>query len=197
MAVSTSAPTTALVETEPMQSEADDFVPSGKSIPSSVGSHETPPPPLPLKSSDTVLQSAEVSRSEPPKSKEDVIDQPEASGHTLEENDISDPIHTSVCAVDEDPSAMNVSDADGIDDADASVFHDSDEHSPEASEIADEETSVELPAVPLFIELTDEHQRNFMKCSLERILKLYKHLPSADCKEAQMTLVARLVSQVT
>ncbi|CAH1443372.1 unnamed protein product [Lactuca virosa] len=59
-----------------------------------------------------------------------------------------------------------------------------------------EETSVDLPAVPSYVELTEEQQRDARKMAIKRIIDSYKQLRGAEFMQTRMALLSRLVAQV-
>lgn len=72
-----------------------------------------------------------------------------------------------------------------------------DQLSPPISTAATPEDACEdLPALPPFIELTDEQQRNMGTLAVEQIIDSYKKLKETDSKHTGMALLSRLVAQV-
>ncbi|CAN4122440.1 unnamed protein product [Withania somnifera] len=72
-----------------------------------------------------------------------------------------------------------------------------DQFSPPISTAATPEDECEdLPALPLFIELTHEQQRNMETLAVEQIIDSYKRLKETDSKHTGMALLSRLVAQV-
>ncbi|CAI9266399.1 unnamed protein product [Lactuca saligna] len=59
-----------------------------------------------------------------------------------------------------------------------------------------EETSVDLPAVPSYVELSEEQQRDARKMAIKRIIDSYKQLSGAEFMQTRMALLSRLVAQV-
>lgn len=59
-----------------------------------------------------------------------------------------------------------------------------------------EETSVDLPAVPSYVELSEEEQRNIRKMAIKRIIDSYKQLRGTEFMHTRMSLLSRLVAQV-
>lgn len=62
----------------------------------------------------------------------------------------------------------------------------------EAAEVA----SVELPVLPVYVELAEDHQRDARRLAIERIINLYQNSERTDFKQTQIALVARLFAQV-
>ncbi|KAL8225457.1 hypothetical protein R6Q57_018014 [Mikania cordata] len=59
-----------------------------------------------------------------------------------------------------------------------------------------EETSVDLPVVPSYVELTEEQQKDIKNAVIKRILDSYKQLRGAEFMQTRMALLSRLVAQV-
>lgn len=59
-----------------------------------------------------------------------------------------------------------------------------------------EETCVDLPAVPSYVELSEEQQRDARKMAIKRIIDSYKQLRGAEFMQTRMALLSRLVAQV-
>ncbi|KAJ8542163.1 hypothetical protein K7X08_017029 [Anisodus acutangulus] len=59
-----------------------------------------------------------------------------------------------------------------------------------------EDVCEDLPALPPFIELTHEQQRNMGKLAVEQIIDSYKKLEETDNKHTGMVLLSRLVAQI-
>ncbi|XP_055835748.1 uncharacterized protein LOC129904233 [Solanum dulcamara] len=59
-----------------------------------------------------------------------------------------------------------------------------------------EEACEDLPAIPAFIELTYEQQRNIGTLAVEQIIDSYKKLKETDNKHTGMALLSRLVAQI-
>ncbi|KAI3491207.1 hypothetical protein L1887_44453 [Cichorium endivia] len=59
-----------------------------------------------------------------------------------------------------------------------------------------EDTSVDLPAVPSYVELSEEEQRNIRKMAIKRIIDSYKQLRGTEFMHTRMSLLSRLVAQV-
>ncbi|KAL8232656.1 hypothetical protein R6Q57_002434 [Mikania cordata] len=59
-----------------------------------------------------------------------------------------------------------------------------------------EETSVDLPLVPSYVELTEEQQKDLEKLAIKRIIDSYKQLVGAEFVQTRMMLLSRLVAQV-
>ncbi|KAK6940297.1 Symplekin C-terminal [Dillenia turbinata] len=76
-------------------------------------------------------------------------------------------------------------------------FLDTDELSPTVSSTsASEESILDLPTLPLFVEMTEEQQRKVKSLAIQRIIKSSKYLGGTDANETHMALLARLVAQI-
>lgn len=60
-----------------------------------------------------------------------------------------------------------------------------------------EDACEDLPALPPFIELTHEQQRNMETLAVEQIIDSYKRLKETDSKDTGMALLSRLVAQIS
>ncbi|XP_049375730.1 uncharacterized protein LOC125840802 [Solanum verrucosum] len=78
-----------------------------------------------------------------------------------------------------------------------SLLLETDQLSPPISTPATPEDACEdLPALPPFIELTYEQQRNMGALAVEQIIDSYKKLKETDSKHTGMALLSRLVAQI-
>ncbi|KAG6422039.1 hypothetical protein SASPL_118600 [Salvia splendens] len=72
----------------------------------------------------------------------------------------------------------------------------SDELPPDIPNVeASESASAELPVLPLYIELDEDHQIRARRLALERIINKYQNSQRTDIKQTQIALVARLFAQ--
>ena len=60
---------------------------------------------------------------------------------------------------------------------------------------ASESGSAELPVLPLYIELDEDHQIHVKRLALERIINKYQNSHRTDIKQTQIAVVARLFAQ--
>ncbi|XP_042062969.1 symplekin-like isoform X2 [Salvia splendens] len=73
----------------------------------------------------------------------------------------------------------------------------SDELPPDIPNVeASESASAELPVLPLYIELDEDHQIRARRLALERIINKYQNSQRTDIKQTQIALVARLFAQI-
>ncbi|KAK6116189.1 hypothetical protein DH2020_008458 [Rehmannia glutinosa] len=83
-----------------------------------------------------------------------------------------------------------------LDEAYSSSSQEADQLSPDISNVdASEIASAELPVLPMYIELAEDHQRNARRMALERIFNSYQNSQRTDFKQTQIALVARLFAQ--
>lgn len=61
----------------------------------------------------------------------------------------------------------------------------------EASEVS----SAELPQLPPYIELAEDHQRNAVRLAIERIINEYRNSQGTNFEQTQIAMVARLFAQ--
>ncbi|KAI7738659.1 hypothetical protein M8C21_021956, partial [Ambrosia artemisiifolia] len=59
-----------------------------------------------------------------------------------------------------------------------------------------EETSVDLPVVPSYVELTEQQQKDIKTSAIKRIIDSYKQLRGTEFMQTRMALLSRLVAQV-
>ncbi|XP_037495674.1 uncharacterized protein LOC105630767 [Jatropha curcas] len=129
--------------------------------------------------------------------KEEISSKPEEIFPTSEVKASSDHTISPPHNVEEDFVASKLSDIEVAHGADSASLMELDPHSPTVSNASmPEETCQELPQLPLYIELTEEQQRNLRKLAVERIVESHKHLPGSDCSMTRMALLARLVAQI-
>ncbi|KAJ0086334.1 hypothetical protein Patl1_08733 [Pistacia atlantica] len=115
------------------------------------------------------------------------------SSETFASSDHSiSPLH----AVDEDSTAVELSDVE-MHGTGTSALLEYDQNSPAVSiASASEETCRDLPPPPLYFELTEEQQRSARKLAIEQIIESSKCLLETGCSETCMGLLARLITQI-
>ncbi|OIV96622.1 hypothetical protein TanjilG_28479 [Lupinus angustifolius] len=59
-----------------------------------------------------------------------------------------------------------------------------------------EDTCLELPSLPLYVELSKEQESKVKNIAHRQIIESYKHLHGTDCQQFSMSLLARLVAQI-
>lgn len=102
------------------------------------------------------------------------------------------PVHTN-----DDSATVELPDVPVKDEEDTSSFLEYYQHSPlPANTSASEDTSYELPLLPVFVDLTQDQQQSMRRLAIKRIIDSYKHLHVTDCSQMRLALLARLVAQV-
>lgn len=111
--------------------------------------------------------------------------------------DVSSDFPLSPRQVDENYSLAVKAEAEEPDESEMADIEELEQHSPTVSSPSVlEDTIQELPAVPPYVELTKEQERNVQKLSIKRIIESYKHLNGKECEDMRISLIARLVAQV-
>ncbi|CAL0319275.1 unnamed protein product [Lupinus luteus] len=59
-----------------------------------------------------------------------------------------------------------------------------------------EDTCLELPSPPLYVELSKEQESKVQNVALRQMIESYKHLHGTDCQQFCMSVLARLVAQI-
>lgn len=96
----------------------------------------------------------------------------------------------------EDTVAHTSMDVAMLDEAYSPSSEEADELPPDISNVeAYESASAELPVLPLYIELDENHQIHARRLALERIINMYQNSHRTDIKQTQIALVARLFAQ--
>ncbi|KAG5018847.1 hypothetical protein JHK87_014702 [Glycine soja] len=97
---------------------------------------------------------------------------------------------------DEDPSTVKLPDDTETIGTDSSIFE-FDQFSLDVQvESTLEDTCLELPQLPPYIELSKEQESKVKNMAVMRIIDSYKHLHGTDCQQFSMPLLARLVAQI-
>ncbi|XP_031276645.1 uncharacterized protein LOC116135075 isoform X2 [Pistacia vera] len=148
------------------------------------------------KSDDKTLESPSVSRIDEPNPKEDGFVGSEEIVPSSETFASSDHTISPLHAVDEDSTAVELSDVE-MHGTGTSALLEYDQNSPAVSiASASEETCRDLPPPPLYFELTEEQQRSARKLAIEQIIESSKCLLETGCSETCMGLLARLITQI-
>lgn len=146
---------------------------------------------------DKILKNALISETDQPISREELLDGAKEVDHIPEIGATSDAALSPACTIDEDsaaPESLDIAVADG---ADTSPLIETDQHSPARSNTyVSEETSIDLPLPPPYVELTEDQKIRLKKLALERIIDSYVYSRETDCSHTRMALLARLVAQV-
>ncbi|KAG2409879.1 uncharacterized protein HKW66_Vig0005440 [Vigna angularis] len=97
----------------------------------------------------------------------------------------------------EDPSSVNMSDETEAIGTDSSSISEFDQFSLDVQvEPTLEDTCLELPQLPPYVELSKEQRRIVKNMVVRHIINSYKHLHGTYCQEFWMPLLARLVAQI-
>ncbi|CAI9775880.1 unnamed protein product [Fraxinus pennsylvanica] len=97
----------------------------------------------------------------------------------------------------EDTVAHTSLDAIMLDEAYSPSSQELDELSPPISNLEASEIVVEqLPVLPPYMELNEDHQRTVIKLAFERIIDEYQNIQRTDLTQTQMALLARLFAQI-
>ncbi|KAL3634067.1 hypothetical protein CASFOL_021121 [Castilleja foliolosa] len=162
-----------------------------------------PPPPYISESTSQLLVSTtqtDVAQLESPV-QEVHLSVPRDELHIVEANDILTPDGETNNAFHLSPPPISkVEDAVELASVDVAVLDEaysssSQEAGPLSPDISSEILSAELPVLPQYIELTDDHQRNSRRLALERIFSSHIDSQKTDFKQTQTSLVARLFAQ--
>ena len=146
-----------------------------------------------------IMRPSLVPDSEPEMPKEEIVDGAREMSSSSEVKVFVDhaPAPSDDLVVDESPTAPLSLDVAPTDAVDSSFLQESDEYSPTVSNTsASEETSLELPQVPSYVELSEDQRQAVGKLAVERIVRSNKLLKSKDFCRTRMALLARLVSWV-
>ncbi|KAL6317735.1 hypothetical protein AAG906_030489 [Vitis piasezkii] len=146
---------------------------------------------------DKILKNALISETDQPISREELLDGAKEVDHIPEIGATSDAALSPARTIDEDsaaPESLDIAVADG---ADTSPLIETDQHSPARSNTyVSEETSIDLPLPPPYVELTEDQKIRLKKLALERIIDSYVYSRETDCSHTRMALLARLVAQI-
>ncbi|XP_071714228.1 uncharacterized protein [Rutidosis leptorrhynchoides] len=121
----------------------------------------------------------------------------EQVGADMEINIAADVAIPPVDDVSKDSDAQKSTDILMTDDDHTHSFTEADQLSPSTADAPIiEETSVDLPVVPSYVELTEEQQKDLTKLAIKRIIDSYKQLRGTEILQTRMALLSRLVAQV-
>lgn len=182
-----------------MHSEFDDSASLVKPV---VSHHVTtdenaPAPVISRMSDDSMSEGSPVSVPERLLHKGEILEKPGDIDRNLEENASLDASPLPADAIDEDLSTVKLSDGIETNVIDSSSAIESDQIYPDVPIApASEDTSVELPPVPTYVDLSKEEESNMRNLAIKHIIESYKHLSGTDCQQICMPLLARLVAQV-
>ncbi|KAI4316049.1 hypothetical protein L6164_024067 [Bauhinia variegata] len=134
---------------------------------------------------------------EQPNHKNEVLDRLGEIEGIPEANASSDPSLSPAAMIDEDLSAVKQLDVTETNGTESSSIIESDQFFPDVPiASASEDTCLELPELPPFVELSKEQENNVMHMAIKHIIESCKHLHGTDCQQFCMPLLARLVAQI-
>lgn len=146
---------------------------------------------------DQMLKSSLFSETDQQTSREELLDGAKEVDHTPEIGADLDAAISPTHAIEEDLAAPESLDTVVADGAETSYLTETDQRSPvESNPCVSEETSIELPSPPVYVDLTEDQKSRLKKLALERIIDSYKHSRGTDCGHTRMALLARLIAQV-
>lgn len=195
----TPAEDNANAQTSAVTTEAPTSFSAPFSLPVISSSDDVPIPLMPKsEAGSTILENSFVSVADPRIAKEDAKKQePEEIVTDIEEKIASDVPHSSVCQAEQDSIAQRSLSVSPIDEAYSPPSEETDELSPTISnKEVPEDSSVELPMLPSFVDLSEEQKRNVRTSAIQRVFDSYKILLGSDGNKMRLALLARLVAQV-
>ncbi|WCJ35644.1 HEAT repeat-containing protein [Euphorbia peplus] len=114
-----------------------------------------------------------------------------------EVKDPSDQISFPLHIVNENSTASKLSDLEVTYDDDTPSSMELNQHSPTVSNTSiPEDTCLDLPQLPPYIDLTEEQKQTVKYLAVERIIESYKNLAGTASSLTRMALLARLVAQI-
>ncbi|KAJ1391969.1 Symplekin/Pta1, N-terminal, partial [Sesbania bispinosa] len=179
--------------------EFDDPMSSVKPVSHAVASTDDNAPSDPtikIKNDDIISEGPPVSGPDLFTPKTEVVERPGDIHRIMEANASLDPSVTSTDFRDEDLSTVKLSDDTETNGTDSSSISEFDQFSPD-NQVAStpEDTCLELPQLPPYIELSKEQESKVKHMAIRHIIDSYKHLHGTDCQQFCMPLLARLVAQ--
>ncbi|TKY74495.1 Symplekin protein [Spatholobus suberectus] len=150
-----------------------------------------------IKDDDMISEASPVSGPDQVTPKTDVLERP-GDIHRITEADISlDHSLSTTDLRDEDLSTMKLSDDTETIGTDSSSILEFDQFSLDVHvESTLEDTCLELPQLPPYVELSKEQECKVKNMAVSHIIDSYKHLHGTDCQQFCMPLLARLVAQI-
>lgn len=115
----------------------------------------------------------------------------------MEEKSALDVPDFSVSEVEKESTVQRSSGVTLIDEAYSPPSEEMDELSPAISNPeTPEDSCVELPVLPSFVDLSEEQKTNLRRLAIRRVFDSYKVLRGSDSNQTRLALLARLVAQV-
>ncbi|RDX88032.1 Symplekin, partial [Mucuna pruriens] len=150
-----------------------------------------------IKNDDLISDGSPISGPDRVTPKAEVLERP-GDIHRVTEADTSlDPSLSSADLRDEDLSIVKLSDDTETIGTDSSSILEFDQFSLDVQvESTLEDTCLELPQLPPYVELSKGHENKVKSMAVRHIIDSYKHLHGTDCQQFCMPLLARLVAQI-
>ncbi|CAJ2643153.1 unnamed protein product [Trifolium pratense] len=149
-----------------------------------------------IKNEDMISEGPPISGPDRVTPKTEVLERP--VDHQVMETNVSlDPGVSSTNSIDEDPSTVNLLDDTETNGTDSSSIFEFDQFSLDVQvSSTSEDTCLELPQLPPYIQLSQEHESKVKHMAISHIIESYTHLHGAECQQFCMPLLARLVAQI-
>ncbi|CAJ1973959.1 unnamed protein product [Sphenostylis stenocarpa] len=150
-----------------------------------------------IKNDDMISEGSSVSGPDLVTPKTDVLERPGDIHRTTEADTSFDPSGSSTDLREEDLSTVKLSDDIEPIGTDSSSVSEFDQFSLDVQvESTLEDTCLELPLLPPYVELSKEQEIRVKNMAVRHIINSYKHLHGTDCQQFWMPLLARLVAQI-
>lgn len=150
-----------------------------------------------IKNDDMISEASPVSGPDRVTPKTEVLERPGDIHRTTEADTSLDPSLSSTDLRDEDPSTVKLSDDTEAVGTDSSSILEFDQFSVDVQvESILEDTCLELPQLPPYVELSKEQESKVKYMAVSRIIDSYKNLHGTGCQQFCMPLLAQLVAQV-
>ncbi|KAK2392464.1 HEAT repeat-containing protein [Trifolium repens] len=149
-----------------------------------------------IKNEDMISEGPPISGPDRVTPKTEALERP--VDHRVMETTVSlDPGVSSTNSIDEDPSTVNLLDDTETNGADSSSILEFDQFSLDVQvSPTSEDTCLELPQLPPYIQLSQEHESKVKHMAISHIIESYTHLHGAECQQFCMPLLSRLVAQI-
>ncbi|CAK8568942.1 unnamed protein product [Lathyrus sativus] len=149
-----------------------------------------------VKNEDRIFESPPLPGSDLVSPKTEALEGP--GEHRITEANASlNPGVSSTDSRDEVPSSVNLLDDTETDGTDSSSILELDQFSLDVQvSPKSEDTCLELPQLPPYIQLSQEHESKVKHMAISHIIESYKHLHGEDSQQFCMPLLARLVAQI-
>ncbi|KAL2340050.1 hypothetical protein Fmac_007990 [Flemingia macrophylla] len=150
-----------------------------------------------IKNDDTITEASSVSGPDWINLKTEVLERAGDIHHITEADTSIAPSPSSTDLRDEDSSTVKLSDDTETTGIDSSSNLEFDQFSLDVHvESTLEDTCLELPQLPPYVELSKEQESKVKNMAVRHIVDSYKHLQGTNCQQFCMPLLARLVAQI-